>query len=239
MSTETESPRETSDGPGYGAAQNVQATAEESASQVQGKEQDVTAQGREKAQDAVSQIQDQAQAAVQQAQLTLGQTQQKLREQAEQRSSILGQQISAQASDLRVVSEALREQDQDSPARLADRAAGYAEQAGSYLENTDIDTIVTDAESYGRQHPATVAAGALAFGFAASRFLKASSARRYASQGHTGSTPSAAGSAGHSGPADTDPVVLVNSTEVPGTHPIEPVPEGKPEVAPPTMNEGI
>jgi hypothetical protein len=230
MSTDTESPSETPGGSGNAVAQDALAQAKEGAAQIQDKAQDAVAQVQDKAQDAAGQIQDQAQAAVQQAQATIGQTQEKLREQVGQRSNQLGQQISAQAADLRAVSDALAEKDQAGPAQLADRAAGYAEQAGSYLESTDVDTIVSDAESYGRQHPGTVAAGALVLGFAGARFLKASSARRYAARDQNASRPAA---------ADADPVVLVNSTEVPGTHPIEPVPGGKPDVAPLTMNEGV
>lgn len=217
MSTETESPSSESSGTGNGFAEDAQA----------------------KAQDAMSQVQDQAQAAVQQAQATLGETQDRVREQVGQRSAQLGQQISAQASDLREVSDALREKDQDGPAQLADRVAGYAEQAGSYLESTDVDTIIGDAESYGRQHPGTVAAGALALGFAAARFLKASSARRYATQGQSSSRGGTAQGTGDPRVDDIEPAVIVDSDVVPGTHPIEPVPEGKPDVVAGTMNEGI
>jgi hypothetical protein len=126
------------------------------------------------AQEFAGQLQDQAQAAA-------SQTQDRLRSQADQRTTQVGEQINAQASDLRSVGDALREQGKDAPAKLADRLAGYAEQAGSYLREADPDRMIYDAEQFGRQRPGTIAVGALVAGFAASRFLKASSGRRYSS----------------------------------------------------------
>lgn len=217
MSTETESPSSSPTGSINRVTENAQA----------------------KAQDAVARVQDQANAAVQQAQVTVSQTQDRVREQVGQRSAQLGQQVNTQAADLRAVSDVLRERDKSGPAQLADRAAGYAEQAGSYLEGTDVDTILGDAESYGRQHPGTVAAGALALGFAASRFLKASSARRYASRGPSQSAAPRTDTTADAWVDNIEPAVIVPSDVVPGTHPIEPVPPGKPDVVPGIMNEEI
>jgi hypothetical protein len=128
-----------------------------------------------KAQQAAGQAQEKAQAAA-------GQAQAKMREQLDQRSSQLGEQAHQQASDLRSVSEALRDQGKDRPAQAVDRVAGYAEQAGSYLRGADADSLLSDAEDFGRRKPAAVAAGALAVGLVASRFLKASSSRRYSAR---------------------------------------------------------
>jgi hypothetical protein len=123
-------------------------------------------------QHAVDQAQEQVQAAT-------GKAQAKMREQLEQRSSQLAETAHQQASDLRSVSEALRDQGKDRPAQAVERLAGYAEQAGGYLRDTNADSMLSDAEDFGRRKPAAVAAGALALGLAASRFLKASSSRRY------------------------------------------------------------
>jgi hypothetical protein len=49
---------------------------------------------------------------------------------------------------------------------------------GSYLERSDGDTILRDAEDFGRRQPWAVMLGGLAVGFAASRVLKASSQQR-------------------------------------------------------------
>ena len=128
-----------------------------------------------KAQEAAGQAQEKAQAAA-------GQAQAKMREQLDQRSSQLGEQAHQQASDLRSVGEALRNQGKDRPAQALDRLAGYGEQAGRYLRDTPADSMLRDAEDLGRRKPGTVAAGALALGFIASRFLKASSSRRYSAR---------------------------------------------------------
>ena len=128
-----------------------------------------------KAQQAAGQVQEKAQAAA-------GQAQAKAREQLDQRTSQLGGQAHRQASDLRSVSESLRDQGKDRPAQAVDRLAGYAEQAGSYLRDRDADSMLSDAEDLGRRKPGAVAAGALALGLVASRFLKASSSRRYSAR---------------------------------------------------------
>jgi hypothetical protein len=112
------------------------------------------------------------------AQQAAGQAQAKVREQLDQRSTELAGQVDQQASDLRSVSEALRDQGKDRPAEVVDRLVGYAEQAGRYLRDKDAEAMLDDAEDFGRQKPAVVAAGALALGFAASRFLKASSSKQ-------------------------------------------------------------
>ncbi len=132
-------------------------------------------QAKEKAQQAAGQAQDKAQQAA-------GQAQVKLREQLDQRSSQAAEQINAQASDLRSVSQALREQGKDGPAGAADRLAEYAEKVGGYLRDKDSHALLADAEDFGRQRPWAAAAGGLALGFAASRFLKASSSQRYQSR---------------------------------------------------------
>lgn len=123
-----------------------------------------------------------AERAQEQAQDMAGQAQDRIRDQVDQRSTQAGQQIHGQASDLRTIGDALREQGKDRPAELANRLAGYAEQAGSYLQQKNADSLLSDAEDLGRQKPAAVAAGALAAGFLAARFLKASSSQRYASR---------------------------------------------------------
>ncbi len=142
---------------------------------MQQKAQDVAGQAQEKAQDVAGQAQDKAQEAASQAKG-------KLREQLDQRSSQAAEQISEQASDLRTVGESLRQQGKDGPARAADRLAGYAEKVGGYLHDKDSDTLLSDAEDFGRRQPWAVAAGGLVLGFAASRFLKASSSKRYSTR---------------------------------------------------------
>jgi ElaB/YqjD/DUF883 family membrane-anchored ribosome-binding protein len=102
-----------------------------------------------------------------------------LRSQVDQRSTQAGEKVGGLASDVRGVGETLREQGKDQPARLAEQAADRAERLGSYLKESDADRILGDVEDFGRRQPWAVIAGGIAVGLVASRFLKASSGRRY------------------------------------------------------------
>jgi hypothetical protein len=117
--------------------------------------------------------------AKQQVQQAGGQAKDKLREQVGQRSTQAGERVGSTAQDVRSVAEELRRQGKDQPAKLAEQAADRVERVGGYLKESDADRIMRDVESFGRQKPWAVALGGLALGFAASRFLKASSAQRY------------------------------------------------------------
>jgi hypothetical protein len=127
-------------------------------------------------QSAVAEVAGQAQEKAQQA---AGQVQDKLRAQLDQRFTQLSEEVGEQASGLRSVGEALHEQGTDGPAKLAEQLAGYAEKVARYLNEKDAAAVLSDAEGVGRRQPWAVAAGGLALGFAASRFLKASSSQRY------------------------------------------------------------
>jgi ElaB/YqjD/DUF883 family membrane-anchored ribosome-binding protein len=116
------------------------------------------------------------------AQEVAGQARAQLRDQIEQRSWQAAEQISQQASDLRTVSQSLREQGKDGPANAADRLAGYAERVGSYLRGRSAEQLLHDAEDLGRKRPWAAAGAGAAVGLAASRFLKASSRERYATR---------------------------------------------------------
>ena len=117
------------------------------------------------------------------AQEAAGQAKQKagsqLRSQVDQRSNEAGRRVSGIASDVRSVSQQLREQGKDQPAKLADQAADRAEQLGGYLKENDAERILGDLEDFGRRQPWVVIGGGIALGLVASRFLKASSSRRY------------------------------------------------------------
>jgi hypothetical protein len=136
------------------------------------KAREMTGTAQEKTQEMAGQAQEKAQAAA-------GHVQSRLRDQLEQRSAHAAEQINSQASDLRAVSESLRAQGKGGPAQAADRLAQYAEHAGGYLQDKDTDALLADVEDFARRQPWAVAAGGLIVGFAASRFLKASSRERY------------------------------------------------------------
>jgi len=127
---------------------------------------DATAQAKEKAQEAA------------------GEAKGRVREQVDQRSTEAGKQVATTAGDLRSVSEELRKQGKDTPARLAQQAADRSERLGSYLTESNADRILSDVEDLARRQPWAVVAGGLAVGFVASRLLKASSSERY--HGRTG-----------------------------------------------------
>ena len=107
------------------------------------------------------------------------QAQSRAREQIDQRSTQIGDQVTATAQALRTTSEHLRGQGQDAHARAAEQAAQHADRVGSYLTQSDADRLLSDAEDFGRRQPWAVVGVGIALGFAASRFLKASSRKRY------------------------------------------------------------
>jgi ElaB/YqjD/DUF883 family membrane-anchored ribosome-binding protein len=107
------------------------------------------------------------------------QAQSRAREQIDQRSTQAGEQVSATAQALRQTSDHLREQGQEAQAKAADRVAQQADRVGSYLTESDADRILADVEDFGRRRPMAVVGIGMALGFAASRFLKASSRKRY------------------------------------------------------------
>jgi gas vesicle protein len=137
-----------------------------------GGEQSTKDQAQEKAQQAAGQ-------AKEQAQQVAGQAKSRARTVVDERSTQAGQQVNQQAGDLRTVGQKLREEGKEGPAKIADQAADRGERLGRYLEQSDADRILSDIEDLGRRQPWAVALGGLALGFAASRFLKASSRSRY------------------------------------------------------------
>jgi hypothetical protein len=131
--------------------------------------------------------------ASEQAQKAAGQAKSTLRSQVDQRSTEAGQKVGGFASDVRAVGDQLREQGKDRPAKMADEAADRAERLGRYLSESDADRILADVEDFGRRRPWAVVAGGVTLGFVASRFLKASSSRRY-EQGSESGPPALEGS---------------------------------------------
>jgi hypothetical protein len=144
-----------------------------------GGEQSTKDQAQEKAQQAAGQ-------AKEQAQQVAGQAKSRARTVVDERSTQAGQQVNQQVGDLRSVSQKLREEGKEGPAKIADQAAERGEKLGRYLEQSDADRILSDIEDLGRRQPWAVALGGLALGFAASRFLKASSSQRYQTRSNYG-----------------------------------------------------
>jgi len=132
-------------------------------------------QAKEKASEVAGQAQEKAQEAA-------GQAKGRAREEIDRRSTETGQQVKTTADDIRSVGEQLRSQGKDGPAKIADQAADRAQRLGGYLEDSDADRILRDVEDFARRQPWAVVAGGVVLGFAAARFLKASSSDRYQQQ---------------------------------------------------------
>jgi hypothetical protein len=144
----------------------------------------------------------------------------KVREQVDQRSTQAGEQVTSTASDLRSVGEELRKQGKDTPAKLADQAAERTEKLGSYLTESNADRILSDVEDFARKQPWAVVAGGLVLGFAASRFLKASSSERYSSRSSDSSPQLESDTTGSNGySASTAPPVYAPPVGSPAPEP--------------------
>jgi hypothetical protein len=130
-------------------------------------------------QSAAGQAQQKAQ---EKAQEVRGQVSSRVREQVDTRSTQAGEQVTSVAEALRRTGQTLRDEGNDAPAKVTDAVAERADRLGSYLRDADADAILRDVESLARRKPWLFAAGGLALGLVASRFLKASSSSRYQSQ---------------------------------------------------------
>src|SRR4051794_39548237 len=164
------------------------------------------------------------------AQEVKGQAKNRVSQQVDDRSTQAGQQVSSAAGDARSIAEELRNQGKEQPAKLAEQAAQRVESLGDYLQRSDGDTILRDVEDFGRRQPWAVIAGGVVLGFAASRFLKASSSRRSsessgyrpAQRGLTAGAPSTRAALTPRDVATVDPLAPVPANSGPGYVP--PVP---------------
>jgi hypothetical protein len=127
------------------------------------------------------QVRDKAQVAQDKARGAVGQARGRISEQVDQRSTQAGERLSGQAADVRSIADELRKQGKEGPATIAEQVAGQADRVGDYLKGASGDRILRDVEDFARRQPWLVAASGLVLGFAASRFMKASSSQRYRS----------------------------------------------------------
>jgi len=134
------------------------------------------------------QAKDQVQQVAQRAQDVAGDAQIKVRDQIDQRSTQVGEQVASSATALRAGADELVNQGNQSAADAARRAAAQAERLGTYLQDADANRILADVEDVARRNPWAVVVGGVVVGAAAARFLKASSSRRYESAIRVGST---------------------------------------------------
>ena len=131
---------------------------------------------------AASQVQDAASSAQEKAGELKEQGRSKLGETLDQRTSDAGGQVRKMAQALRQSGEQMRGQGESRQVvTVAEGAADRFERLGGYLEQTSGDELLRDVEDFARRRPWMVAGMGLVAGIAASRFLKASSERRYGS----------------------------------------------------------
>jgi hypothetical protein len=180
------------------------------------------------------QARQQTQAVQEKASGAFGQVRGRLREQIDQRSTNAGEQVHSTANDVRSVADELRRQGKETPARLAEQVADRVDSLGSYLRKADGERMLGDVERYARRQPWAVAAGAVALGFVASRFLKASSGRRY--QSSTGGRNESFATTSEFRSPDGGIPRATEGSRVAATPPVvetipEPVPETLPEKA--------
>jgi ElaB/YqjD/DUF883 family membrane-anchored ribosome-binding protein len=127
-----------------------------------------------------SQLEDAAATAQQKASELKDQGRSKLSETLDERTTQAGGQARQMAQALRRSGQQLREQGEGRQvAGVTEGAAERVERLGGYLERTNGDELLRDAEDFARQRPWMMAGLGLLVGLAASRFLKASSERRY------------------------------------------------------------
>jgi len=112
------------------------------------------------------------------------QTRERMRQEVDTRSTQTGEQMTRTASAIRQTAQQLRGDQQEMPANVLDGVADRAERLGQYLTTTDGDRLLRDVERFARRQPWLVAGGGAVLGFVASRFMKASSSRRYEQNGH-------------------------------------------------------
>jgi ElaB/YqjD/DUF883 family membrane-anchored ribosome-binding protein len=101
--------------------------------------------------------------------------------QLETRTKTAGRSVRSTANVLRTIASQLREDDTArGAAHFTDRGADLVDRAGAYLEQSDFQTLISDAEDFSRERPWAVASLGLVTGLLASRLLKSTAARRHA-----------------------------------------------------------
>ena len=135
-------------------------------------EQSTTEQAKEKVQETAQQVQDKAQE-------MKGQAGDRVRQELDTRSTQAGSQLQFTADAMRRTGKQLRDEEKEGPAKVIDMVAERAERLGNYMTGAKADQIVRDIEDFARRQPWLVAIGGTTIGFLASRFMKASSTRRY------------------------------------------------------------
>jgi len=134
---------------------------------------------------ASAKVQDAASTAQEKASELTSEGKSRLAEQLDQRTTDAGAQARSVAQALRSSTDQLQQDGNTQAASVANRAAEQIERIGSYLEQHGGDDLLRDVENFARRRPWMIAGAGLLVGITASRFLKASSEKRYSA--YTGS----------------------------------------------------
>jgi len=130
------------------------------------------------------------QTAVDKTQQMAGQMTQQAKSQAQtmfqNQKQTVTQNLSHVSEALRTTSDTLEAQNLAPVATVIDTAADRLDGVTSYLENTDLDGLMQDAESFARRNQALFLGGTFALGLLAARFLKSSAPRPTYGQTRTG-----------------------------------------------------
>lgn len=123
-----------------------------------------------------AQTQEKVQQTAQQASTTAARY---IREQTETRGQQAAEELRHVANALRRSSHALHADGNTTAARGIEQVTNRIEGLGGYLGGTQGDQMLRDLETFGRRKPWGMIGLGIGVGLAASRFLKASSSRRY------------------------------------------------------------
>ena len=105
------------------------------------------------------------------------QLQEKSNEFVQTRKSELAGKVSGCGAAVRRAADKLRDEEDPNIAHYADMVADRFEQAGQYLETSDLRAMYHDVENFARRRPEIVLGGMFVAGLALARFLKASNER--------------------------------------------------------------
>jgi hypothetical protein len=96
----------------------------------------------------------------------------------EQKESAAGT-VDSAANAFRNTAQQLRGEGQAQTGHYVEMLADQLQSLGSQLRNKNLDTLIRDAEDFGRRSPGTFLAGSMIAGFVLARFLKSSSEHRH------------------------------------------------------------
>ena len=153
---------------------------------VEGRTPGVVTEAKEKTQDVLAEAQEQV---ASKAHELGGEAVSQIRAQLDQRSTQAGEQVQAVGTALQSGVTQLQVEGQDLPAKIVADVARRTDDLGAYLKSAQADQILGDIEDFARRRPWLAAGAAALAGFMASRFVKASGDRRYATASSRGGYP--------------------------------------------------